>query len=172
VPNALYSQVSTVAYDAATGAQLWARAVKVTSISAGIATSPDGSTVYVLNSANASHGGSAYATEAYASANGAIRWTARYQGPVSGSLTLPEDLAASPDGARVYVTGDSTALGGQDQFATVAYDAATGAVAWVARYGHPAQNSASYGVAVNPDSSKVFVTGDSGAGGATVAYHS
>jgi len=100
-------QVGTVAYNAATGARMWARVVNVPSISDSIAASPDGSTVYVLNSADSPSGGTAYATEAYAAANGAIRGTARYQGPVTGSFTLPADLAVSPDGARVYVTGDT-----------------------------------------------------------------
>jgi len=168
----IHPQVSTVAYNAATGARMWARIVHATSIESAIAASPDGSTVYVLNSANTSSGGTAYATEAYAAANGAIRWTARYQGPVSGGLTIPEDLAASPDGARVYVTGHSPAPGGQDQFATVAYDAATGAVAWVARYGHATKNSAGEGVAVTPDSSKVYVTGDTATYGTTIGYSS
>jgi DNA-binding beta-propeller fold protein YncE len=163
---------ATVAFDAATGARLWARVVKVPSVAYTIAASPDGSTVYVLNSANSPNGGSVYATEAYAAANGVIRWTAHYQGPVTGSLTVPQDLAASPDGTRVYVTGNSLAASGQDQFATVAYDAATGALAWVARYGHVAQNSAGEGVAVSPDSSKVYVTGDTSTYGTTIGYSS
>jgi len=164
------SHVGTVAYDAATGIRLWARIVNVPSLSFAIAASPDGSTVYVLNSAFPSAGGAAYATEAYATATGDLRWTAHYQGPVAGSFTLPEDLAVSPDGARVYVTGFSPAAAGQDQFATVAYDAATGATAWVARYGHPAKNSSAYGVAVSPDSSKVYVTGDTIPYGTTIGY--
>jgi outer membrane protein assembly factor BamB len=164
--------VGTVAYDAATGERLWARVIKFPSVSTGIAASPDGSTVYVLNSANVTGSGTAFATEAYAATNGASRWTAHYQGPVAGSLSLPEHLAVSPDGARVYITGSSMAAAGQDQFATVAYDAATGAPAWVARYGHPAQNSAAYGLAVSPDSSKVYVTGDTATHGTTVGYSS
>jgi outer membrane protein assembly factor BamB len=164
--------VGTVAYDAATGARLWAQIVKFSSVSTGIAASPDGSTVYVLNSANVTGSGTAFATEAYAATNGAIRWTAHYQGPVAGSLALPEDLAVSPDGASVYITGSSMAAAGQDQFATIAYDAATGTGAWVARYGHPANNSAAYGVAVSPDSSKVYVTGDTAAYGTTIGYSS
>jgi outer membrane protein assembly factor BamB len=162
-------QVGTVAYNAATGARLWARIVNTPSISSGIAASPDGSTVYVINSANAPNTGTGYATEAYAARNGAIRWTARYQGPDTGGLTFPHDLAASPDGARVYVTGESPAASGALQFATVAYDAATGAVAWVARYGHPTQNSAGIGVAVSPDSAKAYVTGDTAMYGTTIA---
>jgi outer membrane protein assembly factor BamB len=165
------AQVGTVAYDAATGARLWVRIVTGASLSAGIAASPDGSTVYVLNSTFPKRG-AAYATEAYAAVTGDLSWTAHYQGPVADSFTLPQDLAVSPDGARVYVTGFSPAPGGQDQFATVAYDAATGAVAWVGRYGHPTKSSAGYGVAVSPDSSKVYVTGDTTPYGTTIGYNS
>ena len=168
----IQKQVGTVAYNAATGARMWARVVNAPSISDSIAASPDGSTVYVLNSANTPNNGTAYATEAYAATNGAIRWTARYQGPVTGSFTLPADLAVSPDGARVYVTGNSPAPSGNVQFATIAYDAATGAAAWVARYGHGTQNSAGEGVAVSPDSSKVYVTGDTARYGTTIGYNS
>jgi DNA-binding beta-propeller fold protein YncE len=167
----IQKQVGTVAYNAATGARMWVRVVSVPSISDSIAASPDGSTVYVLNSASTPVNGTVYATEAYAATTGAIRWTARYQGPVAGSFTLPADLAVSPDGARVYVTGNSPAPpGGPVQFATVAYDATTGAAAWVARYGHGTQNSAGEGVAVSPDSSKVFVTGDTARFGTTIGY--
>jgi len=128
--------------------------------------------VYVLNSANATGSGTAMATEAYAATTGAIRWTAHFQGPVAGSLSLPEDLAVSPDGARVYITGSNQAAAGQDQFVTVAYDAATGAEAWVGRYGHPTKASSAYGVAVSPDSSKVYVTGGTASYGTTIGYAS
>lgn len=46
------------------------------------------------------------------------------------------------------------------------------AVAWVARYGHAAQNSAGEGVAVSPDSSAVYVTGDTASYGTTIGYGS
>jgi hypothetical protein len=50
--------------------------------------------------------------------------------------------------------------------------AATGATAWVARYGHPAKNSAGEAVKVSPDSAKVYVTGDTSPYVTTVAYNS
>ncbi len=56
--------------------------------------------------------------------------------------------------------------------AAVAYSAATGAVAWVARYGHAGQNSAGEGVAVSPDSAKVYVPGDTANYGTTIGYGS
>src|SRR5439155_15895917 len=64
-----------------------------------------------------------------------------------------------PDGSKVFVTGesDSGRVTGFD-YATVAYDASTGAKLWVARFkrGRDARS-----VAVSPDGSNVFVTGGS-----------
>jgi hypothetical protein len=46
-------------------------------------------------------------------------------------------VAPSPDGATVFVTGFSTGSGGFFDFATLAYDAATGHRRWLARYNGP-----------------------------------
>jgi outer membrane protein assembly factor BamB len=169
----------TVAYNPVTGARMWVRSYHSSSGSGqarSIAISPDGSKVFVTGSAGASglfYG--YYATLAYNTAAGTPLWTARYRGPASGNGSVAWDLAVSPDGAKVFVTGYSfsaTQLG-QPQFATVAYAAATGTQLWAGRFGSPA-TEACYGmsVAASPDSSKVFVTGDCAAAGATVAYHS
>jgi hypothetical protein len=86
-------------------------------------------------------------------------------------------VAVSPDGTAVYVTGQS--WGGQApawDYATVAYNATTGAQQWVKRYNGPgnAYDLAS-SVAVSPSSGTVYVTGQSagtstGADYATIAY--
>jgi hypothetical protein len=112
------------------------------------------------------------ATTIPAAAAQATLWVT-HQDVVNGGINV--QVAASPDGAKVIVTGYnwSASPGSQPQFATVAYGSGTGAQLWVARYGQPAKAPA-YGVsvAVSPDSSKVFVTGDNGNDGATVAYSS
>jgi hypothetical protein len=76
------------------------------------------------------------------------------------------------------VTGRSVGSNGFYDYATVAYDAATGAKVWVKRYDGPAHdndNDSAFALGVSPDGSTVFVTGGSvGSNGyddyATVAY--
>ena len=73
----------------------------------------------------------------------------------------------------VYVTGSGYSGGGED-YATVAYRAATGRQLWVSRYHGPVNNDGACCVAVSPAGTTVFVTGVSEGrtsyGYATVAY--
>ena len=164
-----------------TGARLWVRAYhnpNGPSSARSLVISPDGSRAFVTGTTyphpSALFYGD-YATVAYSTATGASLWTALYRGPASGYGGPAEDVAISPDGAKVIATGYnwSASPGSQPQFATVAYDSGTGTQLWAARYGQPAKEPA-YGVSVtvSPDSSKVFVIGDTGNDGATVAYNS
>ncbi|HEX9235892.1 MAG TPA: PQQ-binding-like beta-propeller repeat protein [Actinomycetota bacterium] len=101
-------------------------------------------------------------------APGDVRWVARYSG-VSGAGGDPAAIAASPDGTRIFVTG--TSPGHLDDFATVAYDAATGAQLWAARYDGPAHgDDLAADIAVSPDGSKVFVTGQSADSNASTGF--
>jgi outer membrane protein assembly factor BamB len=85
----------------------------------------------------ASATGHDYATVAYEATTGALVWVARYRGQHSTCCDNASSVGASPDGSRVFVTGRSGAPGSQQIYATVAYDAATGAELWVARYNGP-----------------------------------
>jgi hypothetical protein len=83
----------------------------------------------------------------------------------------------SPDGSTVFVTGGSgPSVGGDSDYATVAYDASTGSELWVSRYNGPGNGSdVSNALGLSPDGSTVFVTGGSGGQAthqdyATVAY--
>jgi len=128
-----------------------------------LATSPDGARVFVTGYSRGfqptgfpPHD---YATVAYDSVAGAQLWAARYNGAANGDDD-PTSIAVSPDGSTVFVTGSSAGSHGLE-YATVAYNSATGFQLWEARQAGKASS-----LAVSPDGAKVFVTGDRG----TIAY--
>jgi PQQ-like domain len=86
-----------------------------------------------------------------------LRWTAMYDGGATTDVVA--DAATSPDGTKVFVTGGSSPGDCCESYATVAYDAVTGAQLWAVKYGH----NQTYGgtrVVPSPDGSSVFVTGE------------
>jgi len=120
-----------------------------------------------------SHGtvGLDYATAAYNAATGAQLWVTRYNGP-GGRSDAATSVAASPGGGTVYVTGQSQGTTTNLDYATVAYNAATGARLWLMRYNGPANTyDAASSLAVSPTTGTVYVTGTEGDAYATVAYH-
>ena len=164
---------ATVAYAAATGARLWAHRYNGPGNSydeaASVVASPDGSTVFVTGT---STGTSSYhyATVAYNAATGAQLWVRRY----AAEADMNASVAVSPDGSMVFVTGTNVARTTGADYATVAYNAATGAQLWTARYNHAGTGpDMAQSVAVSPDGGTVYVTGASGSaqGYATVAYN-
>ena len=171
---------ATVAYNAATGAELWASRYNGPGNSADqarqVAVSPDGDTVFVTGASNGGGSGPDYATVAYAAATGAQLWASRYTGP-GRRRDGAYSLAVSPDGATVFVTGGSQGITSGSDYATVAYNAATGAQRWVRRYNGPAnRDDIASAVAVSPDGHSVIVTGTSTGGRsgqdyATVVYN-
>jgi DNA-binding beta-propeller fold protein YncE len=167
---------ATYAYDAASGARLWQ--ARYDGPGSGhdfawtVRPSPDGARVFVTGFSFAQDTAWDYATLAYDAATGAQLWLARHDGPAH-ALDWPYLLAVSPDGQSVLVEGwDITTGGGQD-WATVAYDAATGAERWVARDGTGGQDVAT-DVAFAPDGRTAYVTGWSAAqggwDGVTIGY--
>jgi len=115
------NEYATIGYDAATGHQLWVgnyRTANVHDNAAGLAVSPDGSTVYVTGTSIANYNTPAdYATVAYGATSGAQLWSARYT--VTGAQNNAAGVVVS--GGNAVVTGTSGPFGGQSQFATVAY---------------------------------------------------
>lgn len=61
----------------------------------------------------------------------------------------------------VFVTGYSTGATTSIDYATIGYNAATGAQQWVKRYNGPNRNDFASAVAVSPTGGRVFVTGQS-----------
>ena len=80
----------------------------------------------------------------------------------TNGLSAASAMAVSPAGTTVFVTGQSYGRGGNGDYATVAYSAATGKQLWVSRYNGPANlGDHACCVAVSPAGAKVFATGDS-----------
>src|SRR6266704_1613930 len=93
---------------------------------------------------------------------GAKLWVQRYNGPGNGS-DAASSVAVSSGGGTVFVTGASTGATSFSDYLTVAYNAATGARLWTARYNGPGNGGdGAASVAVSPDGATVFVTGASG----------
>ena len=172
---------ATVAYSAATGAQLWVRRFsgpgpRGEDQAVSLAVSPGGGKVFVTGYSQGARSGFDYATIAYNAATGARLWVALYNGPANNG-DFAASLAVGPGGGRVFVTGNSAGATQEGDYATVAYNAATGTRLWVARYNSPANSfDVANSVAISPTGRKVFVTGVSAgvtsAGDyATVAYN-
>jgi DNA-binding beta-propeller fold protein YncE len=154
---------ATVAYNAATGQQLWTAGYDGPDhredVAHSVATSPDGTRVYVSGYSEKNGGPYDFATIAYNASTGAQLWVARYLGPdLPGFSGTVASLVVSPDGARLYVSGASYAQG-QIDFGTIAYDAATGAKIWAARYDGGGSDDTAFSLALSPDGTRVFVTG-------------
>ena len=149
------------------GAQLWLSryngAAGGFDLASSVAVSADGGTVFVTGGSE----GAAfpfdydYATVAYSAATGGQLWASRYNGPGNGD-DIAASVAVSPDGSTVFVTGSSAGVTSGADYATVAYNAASGAQLWASRYSGPGRgDDHSVSVAVSPNGRMVFVTGGS-----------
>jgi DNA-binding beta-propeller fold protein YncE len=154
----------TVAYATASGTQLWASSYAhgaAVSEAHSVAVSPDGKTVFVTGASDNAFEGSAFATVAYRASSGAQLWASRYQGKLPG-FDYATQLAVSPDGTRLIVTGSSNFTPGAPQpadYTTVAYATKDGTRLWARRYAGFNKGTTVRAVAVSPDGSTVFVTG-------------
>src|SRR5438876_725013 len=98
---------------------------------------------------------------ASAATPGSQLWAKRYNGSANNSDSA-SSVAASPDGSTVFVTGLRVGSTSGSDYATVAYDASTGAKLWAMRYNGPANDyDFASALGVSPDGSTVFVTGQS-----------
>ncbi|MEU6074189.1 S8 family serine peptidase [Micromonospora sp. NPDC047074] len=175
------SDLVTIAYDPATGKELWTDRYdgpgRSTDAPRALALAPDGGRLFVTGNSTGEGTGDDFTTIAYDTATGERSWVQRHNGLIDGA-DIAWDLAVTPDGSRVVVTGgsadDKTVRDGMempdDDYVTIAYDAASGKATWTGRYdglpGGAADNS--YGVVVDatPKSGvRVFVTGSSVTGG-------
>ena len=163
----------TLAYEAATGDEVWAARYDAPGggqdRAEGVVLSPDGSTVFVTGESKG-RGTFDYATIAYDTSDGEVVWKKRFD---AGRSDFPTSMGVSPDGATVFVTGTSRKPGQKFDYLTVAYDASGGGVIWHTRYDGPRDGSSSpIGLVLSPDGSTIFVTGTSEGTITTLAYDS
>jgi Tol biopolymer transport system component len=122
-----------------------------------VGVSPDGSEVFVTGASAAPATSLDYATVAYDASTGDALWSKRYTRPGSDAGYA---LGVSPDGSKIFVTGYSEGPTGGADYATLAYDASTGATLWSKRLTGPDDgNDYASELGVSPDGSMVFVTG-------------
>jgi PQQ-like domain len=123
---------ATVAYDAATGKQLWASrydghgSMDNDDFARAIAVSHDGGTVYVTGQGSGKTSVWDYTTVAYDAATGKQMWVTSYNGS-DNNADAANALAVSPDDRRVFVTGVVRTRKTGTDYGTIAYDARTGA---------------------------------------------
>ena len=154
---------ATVAYKASNGVKLWTNSSNEGSPAFSIAVSPAGTKVFVTGSTAGLTGPDDvdYRTMAYAASTGAKLWGSRYDGP-GNDYDVAEAVDVSPDGTRVFVTGQSLGDHTHIDYATLAYDAANGTRLWTKRYNGPGDGyDRATSVAVSPAGTAVLVTGTS-----------
>jgi WD40 repeat protein len=140
-------QFGTVAYEASSGAQLWADLYGFQAGASSIDVSPDGAQVFVTGRSDGD-----YATIAYSASSGTRQWVSFHDNGGAAAI------AVSPDGTKEFVTGTSGSA-----YATIAYSRSSGATLWVSRFeGLPGRETLGTSIAVSPSGTRVFVTGGIG----------
>jgi sugar lactone lactonase YvrE len=119
-----------------------------------MATSPDGSTVYIARTS-----GVALAVVARDAKTGIRKWGVRTSGP-GGAQIFAEAVAISPDGRLLFVTGDVEQTIDTRSAMTIAYDTAKGSIVWsTERPVAPNREFIPQSIVVSPKADSVYVTG-------------
>jgi DNA-binding beta-propeller fold protein YncE len=173
------SDVATLALDPVTGERLWTHRYdgpnSYWDTPTDMAISPDGETVFVVGVqekriVDLYYVVGDYLVLALDAQTGAKKWSSSYRVDQYIQLSQANDVAVSPDGEEIYVTGqsgDAFPMGQDWDLATVAYDANTGERLWDARRTSALYVSgsirkspdAAMAVQVDPSGERVYVTG-------------
>ena len=163
---------AVIAYDASSGAQLWVSRYDGPAHgfdeACSVAVAGDGARVFASGYTDAEGNSEDAATIAFDAATGARLWVASYAGVGTAADGADVDdrtcnLHVSSDGTKVFGTGFCcSGEGGEADYLTVAYDAATGKRLWAARYDDPARGyDWAHSLGLSPDGTKVFINGES-----------
>ncbi|MEV1167979.1 S8 family serine peptidase [Nonomuraea sp. NPDC049784] len=172
VDAATQTDITTIAYDTTTGKQTWVDRYDGPAHGSDnthdIVVAASGK-VYVTGNTDGVDTRTDYTTIAYDPATGARSWVQTYSGQAK-SDDIAWDLALTPDGNRVVVSGQSVDDPNRgDDYVTIAYDAANGAQTWLGRYdGEVASRDSAHALAVDATADagvRIFVTGTSATGG-------
>ena len=158
-------QFTVVAYDAADGEELWTFRDYQGGANE-ILVSPDGNRVFILGSHQPFSSPTRFLVVALEAADpdrlGKVDWTATYLDE-DGGWNYGWQLALSPDGSRIFATGQANLINGvgaHSTIDTVAYSAATGEQLWIASSAPASPMIAgANGLVVSPSGDRVFVTG-------------
>lgn len=167
-----FGEFLTVAYAPDTGERLWAQTYGPDAgynFATGLALAPDGSRVYVTgatagvawtttsnNTPNNRFSDSQNGTVAYDARTGRQLWAVHDTVTPPGQMAAPTSMTASPDGRRLYVTGNSAHTFLSADSYTIAYETSSGAVAWRSRY-NGAVHARNGAAVVSADSSRLFI---------------
>lgn len=161
-----YPNYTVIALNAHTGTVRWSRTYNGDAVGpdtpVAVAVSPDGRSVFVTGGSRRPASGFDYATVAYSASTGARKWVARYNGP-SNRQDIATSMTFGNGGRLVIVTGASKAKDTGEDYATVAYAAATGHRAWVSRYTGPVAGGVDVPIDIVPGhgGKVLYVTGTS-----------
>lgn len=164
IPGAGLRDYGIIAYDAESGAEIWAARydgpTNGSDVARAVVVSRDGSKVFVTGSSTGPADRTDIATVAYSAVSGEQLWASRYNGP-DDFIDAAKAIALSPDGEKVFVSGLTYGYG-LINYLTVAYAADGGGQLWAESYnGSFNYHDTVEAMAVSPDGSKVFVTGSS-----------
>jgi len=164
---------TTVAYDAATGAQRWAARSSGSGTGGSLAVTPNGRKV-IVTGPGIGIGPNGYSAVVYNATTAAAAWIQRVLELTCCSFLSSQTLAVSPDSSTIYVTGSPA--GNCCKSGTVAYAVVTGARLWQSIYNGPGNRGVWSGaLALSPDGGTLYVTGPSilgkSGGFVTIAYH-
>jgi outer membrane protein assembly factor BamB len=117
---------ATLAYDAATGTQVWAARydgpAHLSDFTRAVVPNPNGRVVYVTGQSTGARTGRDLLTIAYRAADSGRRWVARFDGRANlGDES--DSIAISPSGTDVFVSGPSEGQRTGEDYVTVAYPA-------------------------------------------------